>query len=42
MDHELEGRERVLVAWMKRLGVREDAGGMGEKRGGGRRCWWLG
>ena len=38
MDHELEGREKVLVAWMKRLGVREGASGMDEELRGGSRC----
>ena len=42
MDHELEGREKVLVAWMKRLGVREGAGGMDEELGDRKRCWWHG
>ena len=35
MDDELEGWEEVLVAWMKSLGVREDAGGMDEDLGAG-------
>ena len=37
MDEELE-REKVLVAWIKSLGVGEQAGGVNEEW---RRCWRL-